>query len=76
MKILKNKNMKTRFISYLMLISVFVITYSCTDLEENLIGEVTAEVTSAGVGGGGGGGGAGDVLAGPFSKLRDGTANH
>jgi len=76
MKILKNKNMKTRFISYLMLLSVFVITYSCTDLEENLIGEVTAEVTSAGVGGGGGGGGAGDVLAGPFSKLRDGTANH
>ena len=76
MKIFKNKKMKTKFISYLVLLGVFVITYSCTDLEETLIGEVTAEVTTAGVGGGGGGGGASDVLAGPFSKLRDGTANH
>lgn len=73
---LKNKNMKTRFYSYLMLLGVFVLTYSCTDLEETLVGEVTDEVTVAGTGGGGGGGGASDVLAGPFSKLRDGTANH
>ena len=76
MKILKNKKMKTRFISYLVLLGIFVIAYSCTDLEETLVGEVTDEVTKAGVGGGGGGGGAGDVLAGPFSKLRDGSAGH
>jgi hypothetical protein len=76
MKILKNKKMKTKYISYLVLLGLFVIGYSCTDLEEVLVGEVTDEVIKAGTGGGGGGGGAGDVLAGPFSKLRDGTANH
>ena len=73
---IKNKNMKTRFFSYLMLLGVFLLSYSCTDLEEVLVGDVTSEVTVAGTGGGGGGGGASDVLAGPFSKLRDGTANH
>ena len=76
MKILKNKKMKTKLISYLVLLGVFVIAYSCTDLEETLVGEITAEVSTAGIGGGGGGGGASDVLAGPFSKLRSGTANH
>ena len=69
--------MKTRFISYFILLGVFVMMYACTDLNEVLIGEVTADVSTAGTGGnGGGGGGAGDVLAGPFSKLRDGSANH
>ncbi len=75
MKILKNKTMKTRFISYLVLLGVFVIANSCTNLDEILIGEVTADVSTTGVSTGGGGD-ASDVLAGPFSKLRDGSANH
>ncbi|PHS54350.1 MAG: RagB/SusD family nutrient uptake outer membrane protein [Lutibacter sp.] len=75
MKILNNKKMKTRFISYLVLLGVFVITYSCTDLDEVLIGEITADVSTTGVSTGGGGD-ASDVLAGPFSTLRNGTANH
>jgi hypothetical protein len=36
------KKMKTRFISYLVLLGLYVMTYSCTDLDEILIGEVTA----------------------------------
>ncbi len=75
MKIIKNKKMKTRFIAYIILLGVFVIAYSCTDLEETLIGEITADVSTLGTGGGGSGGGGGGVLAGPFSKIRNGMAN-
>jgi len=67
--------MKTRFISYLVLLGLYVMTYSCTDLDEILIGEVTADISTAGIDTGGGGG-ADDVLAGPFSTLRNGTAGH
>jgi len=72
MKILKNKKMKTRFIGYMILLGVFVIAYSCTDLEETLVGEITADVNTPGAGGGGGGG----TLTTPFAKIRDGMAGN
>jgi len=52
------------------------LTYSCTDLEENLIGDVTTEISVDGIDTGGGGGGGG-ALTGAFAELRNaGTANH
>jgi hypothetical protein len=56
-------------------IAIFVI-YSCTDLEEDLIGDVTTSFTIPGVNTTGGGGGGG-ILSGAYAELRGaGTANH
>lgn len=54
----------------------FIGIIACTDLEENLIGDIQNEITVPGVDTGGGGGGGSDPTSGAFSKLRDGTANH
>ena len=55
--------------------SLFV-TYSCTDLDENLVSEVTNDISIPGISTGGGGGG-GDALSSAFGQLRgSGTAFH
>jgi len=57
------------FVFSLLLIS------ACTDLEEDLVGDITNDISIAGISGGGSGGGGG-ALAGAFGKLRDGSAGH
>tara|TARA_Y100000385_G_scaffold291930_1_gene374145 strand:+ start:6285 stop:7880 length:1596 start_codon:yes stop_codon:yes gene_type:complete len=52
-----------------------LLTFSCTDLEEDLVGDITNDISLEGIGGGGSGGGGG-ALAGAFGKLRDGSAGH
>lgn len=52
-----------------------ILSMSCTDLEENLVGDVTNDISINGISAGGGGGGGG-ALGGAFGKLRDGSAGH
>ncbi|MFL2624775.1 MAG: RagB/SusD family nutrient uptake outer membrane protein [Flavobacteriales bacterium] len=57
-------------------IGLIGITYSCTDLEEDLIGDLTSDFSVEGISTGGSGGG-GDALTGVFNAVRNaGTANH
>ncbi len=61
---------------FLMLFIAVFTTYSCTDLEENLIGDVTTEINVDGIDTGGGSGSSGPLSA-AFASLRNaGTANH
>ena len=56
-----------------------LLVFSCTDLEEELIGDVTADVSLPALtsGGSGGGGGSSDPAAGAYTKLREsGSAGH
>lgn len=56
-------------------LAVFMVN-ACTDLEENLRGDITTDINLEGISVGGGGGGGGP-LTGAFSELRNtGTANH
>ena len=68
--------MKNKFSKILLaLMAVFVIQ-ACTDLEENLIGDVTTDIQVPGVSIDGGGSGGG-VLSAAYGGLRGtGTANH
>ena len=49
---------------------------SCTDLEEEILDNVTAVPNTNSGGGGGGGGGGGINIGAPYSVLFSGTANH
>jgi len=64
-----------KFIILLTLLFSMLLITACTDLEENLVGDVTNDISIAGISTGGGGGGGGP-LAGAFGKLRDGSAGH
>ena len=65
------KNIKSILLS-----SLLVVAASCTDLEEDLIGDIVTDVNTEGVAVGGGGGG-GDAISGAFNQLLStGTANH
>ena len=68
--------MKNKFSKiFIALMAVFAIQ-ACTDLEENLIGDVTTDIVVDGVDTGGSGGGGG-ALSAAYGGLRDaGTANH
>ena len=53
------------------------VVISCTDLEEELVGDITSAVSVSAPAVGGAGGGGGDALAGAYSQLQwSGTANH
>jgi len=53
------------------------LIFSCTDLEEELIGDITKAVTVSAPNIGGAAGGGNDALAGAYAQLRNsGTANH
>ena len=57
-------------------IGLLGLTYSCTDLEEELLGDLTSDFSVEGISTGGSGGG-GDALTGVFNAVRNaGTANH
>ena len=69
--------MKSIFKNLLLATSVSAMIFSCTDLEEELVGDITNAVSSSAPAVGGGAGGAGDALAGAYSQLQwSGTANH
>lgn len=75
----KTMNMKTYRIQSLVVI-MSALLFACTDLEEELVGEFTENYSEANpaapfLNAGSGGGGA-DLLGGPYSKLRDGSAGH
>lgn len=61
---------------FLMLFIAIFATYSCTDLEENLVGDVTTEINIDGIDQGGGTGSSGPLSAAYASLRGAGTANH
>ena len=57
-------------------LAILFVPFSCTDLEEDLIGDVTEDIFVEGVSGGGPGGDS-EITAGAYAELRNaGTANH
>jgi len=61
---------------YILGIALIGLAYSCTDLEEDLVGDLTSDFSVEGISTGGSGGG-GDALTGVFNAVRNaGTANH
>lgn len=60
----------------ILLFASLVAIVSCTDLEENLLTQITDDISTPGIDTGEGGGGGSDLTAGAFSKLRDGSAGH
>ena len=61
----------------LFVLSLFATTFSCTDLEEDLRGVITTDITVEGIASDSGAGGGGDALEGAFSQLRStGSAGH
>ena len=58
------------------IVTSLLLVFACTDLEEELHGEITNDINIAGISTGGSGGG-GDALTAAFTALRNaGTANH
>ena len=56
--------------------AVVLTMNSCTNLEENLIGDITSDINIEGISVGGDGGGSG-IMGAAYASLRDaGTANH
>tara|TARA_Y100000996_G_scaffold415278_1_gene409123 strand:- start:4557 stop:6179 length:1623 start_codon:yes stop_codon:yes gene_type:complete len=69
--------MKNIFKNLLFASSVSALIFSCTDLEEELVGDITNAVTVEAPNIGGDAGGGSDNLAGAYSQLQwSGTANH
>jgi len=61
---------------FIVALGAICLLNACTDLEEDLVGDITTDINIPGISSGGGGGG-GDALTGVFSQLRSaGTANH
>lgn len=60
----------------ILLFSALVAVVACTDLEENLLTQITDDISTPGIDDGSGGGGGNDPTAGAFGKLRNGTAGH
>jgi len=68
--------MKNKFSKILIAVMAVFAIQACTDLEENLIGDVTTDISVAGVNTGGGSSDGG-LLGAAYGGLRDaGTANH
>ena len=68
--------MKNKFSKVLLAFVAIFAMQACTDLDEDLIGDVTTDIFVPGVSVGGGGD-SGGLLSGAYGSLRDaGTANH
>ena len=66
-----------KLFKYFMFFGVALGLVACTDLEEELVGDITEDITVPGIPGGGGGGGGGGALTASYAELRNaGTANH
>ncbi|MCB9346096.1 MAG: RagB/SusD family nutrient uptake outer membrane protein [Lewinellaceae bacterium] len=65
-----------KFLKYFMFSCLALLMAACTDLEEDLVGDITKEITVAGIDTGGDTGGGGELTA-AYAELRNaGTANH
>lgn len=65
-----------KLLKYFMLSSLVFLIGACTDLEEDLIGDITEEINVDGIDQGDTGGGGGELTA-AYAELRNsGTANH
>ncbi len=61
---------------FLFALALLTLPFACTDLEEDLVGEITTDIAIDGVSSGGGDTGGGALTA-VYASLRDaGTANH
>ena len=73
---INNTNMNTYSKFWILLFTPCLIL-SCTDLEEDLRGVITSDISVEGITTDSGGGAGGDALEGAFSQLRNtGTAGH
>ncbi len=65
-----------KFSKILFAFAMISLASACTDLEEDLVGDITTEISLDGIDTGGGSGGGG-ALTGAYAELRNaGTANH
>lgn len=65
-----------KYIKYFVLSGVALALTACTDLEEDLVGDITSDITVDGINTGGGGSAGGELTA-AYAELRNaGTANH
>lgn len=65
-----------KFLKYFIFTGLVFALAACTDLEEDLVGDITKDITVEGIDVGGGGGGGGPLTA-AYAELRNaGTANH
>ena len=59
------------------MLSSFAFIFSCTDVDEVLVGDITTDVAVEGLSTGGSSGGSADAVASAYSQLRStGTAGH
>jgi hypothetical protein len=65
-----------KFLKYFMYSCLTLLMVACTDLEEDLVGDITKDITVAGIDVGGTGSAGGELTA-AYAELRNsGTANH
>ena len=63
--------------TYILMLSSFAFIFSCTDVDEVLVGDITTDVAVEGLSTGGSSGGSADAVASAYSQLRStGTAGH
>ena len=66
-----------KFITTILSLSIITFVISCTDLDEDLRGVITSDISVEGIATDDGGSGGGDALGGAFAGLRNtGTAGH
>lgn len=66
-----------KFITTILSLSIITFVISCTDLDEDLKGVITSDISVEGIATDDGGSGGGDALGGAFAGLRNtGTAGH
>ena len=79
MEIINNLKMikMNKFITTILSLSIITFVISCTDLDEDLKGVITSDISVEGIATDDGGSGGGDALGGAFAGLRNtGTAGH
>ena len=63
--------MKSLFKTMLLATIASVVLFSCTDLDEELVGDITTAVSVDAPASAGSGSGGGDALAGAYAELRN-----
>ncbi|RPG56393.1 MAG: RagB/SusD family nutrient uptake outer membrane protein [Flavobacteriales bacterium TMED96] len=79
MEIINNLKMikMNKFITTILSLSIITFVISCTDLDEDLRGVITSDISVEGIATDDGGSGGGDALGGAFAGLRStGTGGH
>ena len=66
-----------KFITTILSLSIITFVISCTDLDEDLRGVITSDISVEGIVTDDGGSGGGDALGGAYAQLRNtGTGGH